>query len=34
MGTVGKYIAKYLGALGNSLKVSVCASSNAYFNDN
>jgi len=30
-GTVGKYIAKYAGALGNSLKVSVCASSNAYF---
>ena len=29
--TVGKYIAKYAGALGNSLKVSVCASSNAYF---
>ena len=24
---------KYAGALGNSLKVSVCASSNAYYND-
>ena len=32
-GTVGNYVAKYAGALGNSLKVSVCASSNAYFND-
>ena len=33
-GTVGKWIARCGGALGNSLKVSVCASSNAYFNDN
>ena len=33
-GTVGKFIARCGGALGNSLKVSVCASSNAYFNDN
>ena len=33
-GTVGQFIAKYAGALGNSLKVSVCASSDAYFNDN
>lgn len=31
--TVGKWISKYAGALGNSIKVSVCASSNAYFND-
>ena len=33
-GTVGKWISRYAGALGNSLKVSVCASSDAYFNDN
>ena len=33
-GTVGKFIARCAGSLGNSLKVSVCASSNAYFNDN
>ena len=33
-GTVGKFIARCGGALGNSLQVSVCASSNAYFNDN
>ncbi len=33
-GTVGKWTARCGGALGNSLKVSVCASSNAYFNDN
>ncbi|SVD23303.1 uncharacterized protein METZ01_LOCUS376157, partial [marine metagenome] len=32
--TVGRWISKYAGALGNSLKVSVCASSNAYYNDN
>ena len=32
-GTVGNWIAKYAGSLGNSLKVSVCASSDAYFND-
>ena len=33
-GTVGTWIAKYAGSLGNSLKVSVCASPDAYFNDN
>ena len=33
-GTVGKWIARCGGGLGNSLKVSVCASSNTYFNDN
>ena len=33
-GTVGKFIARCCGALGNSIKVSVCASSNEYFNDN
>ena len=33
-GTVGKWAAKYAGSLGNSLKVSVCASPDAYFNDN
>ena len=33
-GTVGKFVSRYAGALGNSIKVSVCASSNAYFNDN
>jgi hypothetical protein len=33
-GTVGSWISRFPGALGNSLKVSVCASSNAYFNDN
>ena len=32
--TVGRWISKYAGALGNSLKVSVCASSDAYYNDN
>lgn len=32
-GTVGEYIAKYAGALGNNLKISVCASSNGYFNN-
>ena len=32
-GTVGKFISKYAGAKGNSLKVSTCASSNAYYND-
>ena len=32
-GTVGEYIAKYAGALGNNLKVSVCASSNGYFDN-
>ena len=33
-GTIGSWAAKYPGALGNSLKVSVCASPDAYFNDN
>ena len=32
-GTVGKFISKYAGSRGNSLKVSTCASSDAYFND-
>ena len=32
-GTLGQWTAKYAGALGNSLKVSVCGSSDAYFND-
>jgi len=32
-GTVGKWVSRFAGSLGNSLKVSVCASSNAYFND-
>ena len=32
-GTVGKWIARCPGVLGNSLKVSVCASSDAYYND-
>jgi len=31
--TVGTFISKYAGALGNSLSVEVCASSNAYYND-
>jgi len=31
-GTVGRWISKYAGSLGNSLQVSVCASTNAYFN--
>ena len=31
-GTVGQYISRYAGTLGNSLKVSSCASANAYFN--
>ena len=33
-GTAGQFTARCPGALGNSLSVSVCASSNAYFNDN
>ena len=33
-GTIGQWAAKYPGAIGNSLKVSVCASPDAYFNDN
>jgi hypothetical protein len=32
-GTVGKFISKYGGSKGNSLKVSTCAGSDAYFND-
>lgn len=32
-GTVGAWTARYAGALGNSLKVSVCASSDAYYKD-
>ena len=32
-GTVGNWVSRYAGSLGNSLKVSVCASSNAYYND-
>ena len=32
-GTVGKFVSKYAGLKGNSLKVSTCASSDAYFND-
>ena len=31
---IGQWAAKYPGAIGNSLKVSVCASPDAYFNDN
>jgi len=31
--TVGKFTAKYAGLLGNSLRTSVCASSDAYYND-
>lgn len=31
--TVGKFISKYAGVRGNSLKVSVCASSDGYYND-
>ena len=30
--TLGQWTSRYAGALGNSLKVSVCGSSNAYFN--
>jgi phage tail sheath protein FI len=33
-GVVGSFTAKYPGVIGNSLKVSVCASSDAYYNDN
>jgi len=32
-GTVGRWVARNAGTLGNSLKVSVCASANAFFND-
>ena len=31
--TVGKFVARFAGSKGNSLKISTCASSNAYFND-
>ena len=31
--TVGSWVSKYTGALGNSLRVELCASSNAYYND-
>jgi phage tail sheath protein FI len=31
-GTTGQWTARFAGALGNSLKVSVCPSANAYFN--
>ena len=33
-GTAGQWIARNPGGLGNSLKVSSCASSDAYYNDN
>jgi hypothetical protein len=33
-GTVGAWTARWAGALGNSIKVSVCASANAYTEDN
>ena len=32
-GTVGVWVSRYAGSLGNSLKVSMCASANAYYND-
>jgi len=32
-GTVGNWVSRYAGSLGNSLKVSMCASANAYYND-
>lgn len=32
-GTVGRWVARNGGTLGNSLKVSVCASANGFFND-
>jgi len=31
--TVGKFVARFAGSKGNSLKISTCASANAYFND-
>ena len=31
--TAGNWVSRYPGALGNSLKVSICGSSNAFFND-
>ena len=30
--TAGNWVARYPGALGNSIKVSICGSSNAFFN--
>jgi len=33
VGTVGQWTSRCAGSLGNSLKVSVCASSDAYYND-
>ena len=33
-GTVGRWIARHAGVLGNSLKVSVCSSASAYYTDN
>ena len=33
-GTVGRWIARHAGVLGNSLKVSVCSSALAYYEDN
>ena len=32
-GTVGNWVSRYAGSLGNSLKVSMCGSANAYYND-
>ena len=32
-GTVGQWVARCAGALGNSIEVHTCASSNAYYND-
>ena len=31
--TTGNWVARFPGALGNSLKVSICGSSNAFYND-
>ena len=33
-GTVGKFTARHAGVLGNSLKVSICSTGNAYYEDN
>ena len=33
-GTAGRWVARHAGVLGNSLKVSVCSTANAYFEDN
>tara|TARA_A200000159_G_C7322437_1_gene339404 strand:- start:108 stop:2096 length:1989 start_codon:yes stop_codon:yes gene_type:complete len=32
-GTVGAWVSRYAGSLGNSVKVAMCASANAYYND-